>query len=290
VPGMQNPLILMTLSAFFFSLMSWLAKVAQESLPVIEVVFFRSFFAALVLLAIRRRRKKAGEPFWGRQQRLLFIRGVLGTISLILYFYALDGLPVADAMLLNQCSPIFVLFLAYYFLAEPVRIDQVAILPVTLAGIALILEPQFAVFGVHGLAGVGSALVAAGVYVCIRKMSGSEAPEVIVLYFTASASVFSLPAMLVYFVLPAPLTWLVLVGVGLLSVVAQLFMTSAFRFDRAGRVAMGGAMGPVFAAFWDFLYWRRIPAWSTLLGAALILGSLMLLDVVRRREVIRPFL
>jgi drug/metabolite transporter (DMT)-like permease len=287
---MQNPLVLMTLSALFFSLMSWLAKVAQSELPVIEVVFFRSFIAALVLLEIRRRRIKPGDPFWGRQKRLLFIRGVLGTISLILYFYALDGLPVADAMLLNQCSPIFVLFLAGYFLAEPIRLDQLAILPVTLAGIALILEPQFAAFGVHGLAGLGSALVAAGVYVCIRKMSGSEATEVIVLYFTASASLFSLPAMLVDFVLPSPTSWLVLVGVGLLSVAAQLFMTAAFRFDRAGRVAMGGAMGPVFAALWDFIYWRRVPGWSTVLGAALILGSLMLLDLVRRREVIRPFL
>lgn len=288
--GIQNPLLLMTLSGFFFSLLSWLVKVAQTDLPVMEVVFFRSLFAALLLLVIRARRRNRGEPFWGVQRRLLVIRGVLGTISLILYFYALDGLPVADAMLLNQCSPVFVLFLAFFLLAEPIQRKQMFILPITLAGVALILEPQFAGFGLHGMAGLGSALVAAGVYVCIRKLISGEAAEVIVLYFAASASVFSLPAMLVDFIPPSPLLWLMLVGVGLLSVLAQLSMTSAFRFDRAGTVAMGGAVGPVFAALWDFIYWRRVPDWETVLGAALILGSLMLLDLVRRREVIRPVL
>lgn len=280
----RNPFILMALSSLLFSVMSALAKHAQTAVPVIEVVFFRSLFSGLILLLLRTVRHQPGDSYWGHQRKLLLIRGLLGATSLILYFTALDGLAVADAMLLNQCAPIFTLFLARYFLREPVRRNQLFILPATIGGIAMILQPHFSQFGLYGLAGLGSAMVAAGVYICIRKMIVNEATEVIVLYFSLTASVVSFPFTMASYVSPSPLVWLELIGTAALSVAAQLPMTAAFRYDRAGRVAMGGALGPVFATAWDVLIWQRLPGGITIGGAILVLGSLVALDRLRRRE------
>lgn len=264
-------------AALLFSIMSALAKYATATLPSSEVVFYRGLFATIGLLVIHFVRSER-DPLLGHQRNMLALRGLFGSTALLLYFYSLSGLPVADALLLNQCSPLFVLFLAVPFLGESIRPVQYALAVVTLAGVALVIRPSLEFFNWYGLAAFGSAALAGTAYICVRKVTRREQAHVVVLYFSVMSAIAAIPIMLPGYVWPNTSCWLALAGIGLISIVAQLLLTSAYRYDLAGRVAMAGYLGPVFAALWDALFWDRLPGWMTMLGAALIIGSLILLS------------
>ena len=83
-------------AALLFSIMSALAKYATATLPSAEVVFYRGLFATIGLLVIHIVRSDRG-PLLGHQRRLLALRGLFGSAALLLYFYSLSGLPVADS-------------------------------------------------------------------------------------------------------------------------------------------------------------------------------------------------
>ncbi len=274
----RNGLLLMATAALMFSIMSALAKYASVTLPSAEVVFYRSLIATLGMLMIHLLRSERG-PLLGHQHGPLVLRGLFGATALLLYFYSLSGpeLAVADALLLNQCSPLFVLFLAVPFLGESIRPIQYLLVTLAMAGALLVIRPDLEVLNWHGLAAFGSAALAGAAYVCVRKVTRREQAHVVVLYFSVISVATSIPFMLPGYVWPAGSTWLALAAIGVLSVVAQLLLTYAYRYDRAGRVAMAGYLGPVFAALWDALFWDRLPGWMTMLGAALIIGSLIML-------------
>ncbi len=281
--SLQNGMLLMAFAALLFAGMSALAKLAAQQVSSSEVVFFRSLFASLILLSIHGSRRHAG-PWLGTRRGLLLLRGTFGAAGLLLYFYALDGLAVADAMLLNQCSPLFVLFLAMPFLGEKLRWVQILVVPFTAAGVLLVIRPDLDLVNPYGLAGFASAAFAGSAYVCVRKLTRTELSETIILYFAVLSTFISAPLMLTDFRWPDGVTWLALLGVGLLSVGAQLLLTAAYRREKAGRVAMVGTIGPVFAGVLDLAIWNRLPDWPVLLGAILILGSLLALHRQRSRS------
>ncbi len=280
----RKAMLLMALAALALSAMTALAKFATASLPSAEVVFFRSLIAALLLLGIHAASGRKAGPLTGHRANRpwLVLRGLLGGSALLLFFYGLSGLATADAMLLNKVSPVWILLLGAPLLGERIRPIQLLVAPVALVGAALVIRPDLGFVNWFGLAALGSSLLAAGAHLCVRKVTRSEQGHVVVLYFAVTATVFSAPLMLPAFTWPGPWTWLALVGVGALSVVFQLLLTAAYRYDTAGRVAMAGYLGPVFAGVWDAVFWHHLPDWVTLAGAALILGSLVVLASNRR--------
>lgn len=285
--GLKNGLLLMASSALLLSMLSALAKFAASSLPSSEVVFFRSLGAVVLLLTIHFGKRGRAGPLLGHHRKLLALRGLCGAFALMMFFFALSRLAVADAVLLNQCSPLFVLFLAVPFLGEGIRRAQLMVVPITLAGVVLVLQPNFEVLNWAGLAALGSGALAGCAYICVRKITREEQAHVVVLYFATLAVVVSFPFMLsAGFVMPDVRTWLALGAIAILSVASQMLLTAAYRYDRAGRVAMAGYLGPVFAAVWDAWFWGRIPGWVTILGAALIIGSLIELN--RQGKAIPP--
>ena len=95
----------MAAGAFFFSIMSLLAKTAGGRIPTQEMVLARgAVMTAMSYLALRR----AGVSPWGERQRvLLLIRGVLGFTALSCFFFAVVRLPLADATVIHFTAPVW---------------------------------------------------------------------------------------------------------------------------------------------------------------------------------------
>jgi drug/metabolite transporter (DMT)-like permease len=285
-PWHKNGILLMALAVFVFSFMSLLVKFAARSVPSTEVVFFRSVINAFILVGIHLASRRPARGLMGKNRPLLLLRGVLGAGAMNLFFFALKGLPVADATLLFMISPVFVLPLAAWWLAEPVRTRQLLFVPLAVVGVFLVLQPEMDVLNVPGLCAIGSALLAAGGQVCIRKLASEDA-HVVVLHFSVITALATLPLMLPAFSWPDPITWAAIAAVGVLSVPAQMLVTLAYRYDTAGRVAFVIYLGVLFALAWDFLFFQHLPGAITLLGAVLIVGAMMGLQKGRREGGVR---
>jgi drug/metabolite transporter (DMT)-like permease len=269
----RSGLVLMALAVMIFSFMAALAKYAAGTVPPAEVVFFRSAINGLIILCIHYCRKKRG-PLLGRNRKLLVLRGILGAVALNFWFFALSKIPVADVMLIFIAAPMFVLPIAYLWLKERVSRRQILMIPVVLAGVLLVLKPEFDLVEVGGLAALGCALFSAGSHVTIRRLAAEDA-HTVVLYFAMFATISSVPLMIPGFVWPRGLVLLTLVVIGILSVASQLLMTWAYHYDSVGRVVMITYVGVVFAGVWDFVFFAHLPEWMTVAGAVLIVGALL---------------
>ncbi|HEU0054714.1 MAG TPA: EamA family transporter, partial [Longimicrobium sp.] len=76
---------------------------------------------------------------------------------------------------------------------------------------------------------------------------------------------------------PTPKEWAVLLGVGISTQLGQVAITRGLHLERAGRATATGYLQIVFAALWGALFFSELPDMGTVIGAALIVGSTLLL-------------
>lgn len=268
----------MAAAAFFFSVMSLLVKIAGQRLPTQEVVLARSSVGALLSWVVLRRR---GVSVLGNRRGLLLVRAVLGYAALSCFFYALVHLPLADATVIQYTNPVFTALLAAVLLSERLRLREVLLVLVSLTGVVLMTRPGFLFGGVDqrldltaaGIALLG-AVLSAGAYVTVRKLGSSEDPLVIIFYFAALSTLGAIPFTVADAVMPTPVEWLALAGIGVITQLAQVFMTKGLRLEPAGRAMAVGYMQIVFAAAWGMLFFAEFPdAWGLAGALLIVLGT-----------------
>jgi drug/metabolite transporter (DMT)-like permease len=280
----------MVASAFFFSLMSVLVKLAGRGLPVQEIVFARAVVSLVLSYWLVRR---AAVPIWGNRHRrwVLVLRGLVGFAAMSCFYFALTRITIAEATVLHFTSPLWTALLAALLLREPVTRRVLGSIAVSFAGVALITRPAF-LFGEGAAAidllGVGAALLgatlAAGAYVAVREASKTEHPLVIVFYFP----LVTIPATAPFwssFVWPEGLIWLVLLGVGVSTQVAQVFLTRGLSLEPAARAITIGYSQIVFVAIWGIVFFAEyLDVWSAI-GSLLVIGGTLAVALTRRAPV-----
>lgn len=268
-PGIRGALYL-SAAMLSFSLMSTLVKLAGTGIPTVEVVFVRGLVGLPVLLVLARRE---GVDLRGVNRRLLLARALIGTTAVMLLFYAAPRIPVGEAMLLNQSTPIFALPLAALFLRERITWRHAALAAVALAGVALVVKPGAGFLNVPGLAAFASAGFSAAAYVCVRRLTATDATTTIVVWFTAVGTLATAPFALAAFVVPTPAQLAALLGMGVAAVTGQLLLTTAYRRGEVGRLVVLGGLSAVFGAGWDLALWGHVPDGITALGGGVVIAA-----------------
>ena len=272
----------MAASALFFSLMTLFVKLAGARLPTMEIVFGRSLVMAAVTLALIRRE---GLSPWGHHRPLLFARGVVGVAALSLLYFALPRIPLGDATAIFYMAPVWTALAAIPVLGERTARLVVARMGASLVGVVLIAKPS-ALFGhlgaLDGLA-VAAALVASMlsgfVYTLVRKLRETDAPTVIIFCLSWVGVAAALP-FAGSWVWPVGMEWAWLLGAGASTLLGQIALTRGLHLEEAGRAMSVGYLQVVFAFAWGALVFGHFPDLWSLLGTALIVGSVVL--VMRR--------
>lgn len=208
----------------------------------------------------------------------LWIRGVTGAASLLLYFAAIDHTSAGEAAFLNNTSAFWVAALAPVLLGEATRGNTWIAIAGSVVGTALLGWPRVDAGDTDwaGRAfGLISGLTAAIAYLSVRRASVSNGPTVIVFYFTLLATIACLVGLL--FVDESwpndPGTWLLLVGSGLFATGAQVLMTSAYAMGPAAPVAAAAAATPLFTTLLAVPLLGQRPDGLALAGMAVLTVS-----------------
>jgi drug/metabolite transporter (DMT)-like permease len=282
---LSRGVLYMAASAFGFSAMGLLVKVASRRLPTGEIVFARALVTLALSYAMVRRR---GLSPWGERSRPLVVRGLLGFGGLTAYYVAIARLPLADATALQNSTPLLTAVLAWWMLDEPIGWPTAGALACGAAGVLLIMRPSG-----EGLDSVGVAVALAGVvcssiaYVTVRKLARTEHPLVIVFYFPLIATPLALPWMIASFVPPRPVDWLLLLAIGATTQIGQVCLTMGLALERAGRATTVGYLQVAFAMGWQLAVFGEAPTAWTLGGAGLIFGGTILVAQVTRAKTLR---
>ena len=271
----------MAIGAFWFSIMALLVKIAGERLGSMEIVLSRGLITlGLSWWAL----KRAGLAPWGTQRRLLLVRGTLGSMALLCYFYSLVHLPLGEATLIQNMNPVFATVLAAVMLKEHLRLPEVICLVASLFGVLFIAHPAF-LFGAtaasanpfHIAVALMGALCSGSAYTLVRKMRSTEHPLVIVFYLPLLSVPISLPFALAEWRWPDAWEWLLLVGVGVTTQLAQVNMTRGLQLERTARATTTGYLQVAFAVVWGAVLLGEVPDVWTLAGAVTIIGSTLVL-------------
>lgn len=271
----------MILSAFGFALMGVFVKMAyHQGIPVLEIVAFRSLVSAVLsFLDIRRK----AIPVWGKRKGLLFARGAVGALTLICVYYSMTSLPYAVATVLQYLHPMFTAILAFLFLRERIHSATIICILFSLTGLIVIVRPEFLFAGFSGqfpqlaiLAAIVGAMGSAVAYVLVRKLSATESPSVIILYFPVIALPVSLLLLGDGFVMPNGVTWIVLISVGIATQVGQLGLTKAMQTETASKATSFSYLQVLFAAALGWLVFAEMPTVWTWIGAGLIVTGALI--------------
>ncbi|KAF3907271.1 hypothetical protein ABW20_dc0108632 [Dactylellina cionopaga] len=132
-------------------------------------------------------------------------------------------------------------------------------------------------------------LGAASAFTTIRWIGKRAHPLISVNYFSAWCSIVSFLGLLVIpgigFKAPQTLLqWTLLAGIGVCGFCMQFLLTAAVQREKVGLVTHMIYAQMIFALIWDKLLWDRLPAWTSLLGSCLILGSAFWVAIQKNRK------
>ncbi|SES95121.1 Permease of the drug/metabolite transporter (DMT) superfamily [Natronincola peptidivorans] len=261
-------ILYMVLTSLFFALMAASVKLSGD-LPTMEKVFFRNlvgFMTSGYLIY------KSKESFKGNNTKLLLYRSIFGLIGIFFYFYAIDRLPLANAVVLNQMNPFFVLIFSFLFLGEIILKLQVAAIFIALTGVLFIVRPGFDYTVLPAVIGLLSAVFAAAAYTTVRHLRLTDSPQTIIFYFTGITTLTAIPFMIFgEFVVPNFFQFLALISVGVFATLAQFFMTHAYRYGEAGDLSIYSYGNTVFSIFIGIILWKELPDLLSFIGVACIL-------------------
>lgn len=267
------------LSSLAFSLMTVCVKQLNGRLPVAQIVLIRALISiGLTLVGL----KFAAVSPWGRQRRLLIARGLFGSVALLCFFEAISRLPLASATVLQYTYPTFTALAALLLLGEQLRRRIGIAVLLGWIGITLVVQPEW-LTGDAGslpllavLSGVAGALFTALAYVCVRRLSGSEHPLVIILYFPMISVPLTLPWVIQQGVWPSGNDWVWLLGVGLFTQLGQIWVTQGLGCLPAARATSINYVQVLFASFWGWLWFSEaIDVWQ-ICGGALVLSATLI--------------
>lgn len=232
------------------------------------LAFWRSLFAALVLLPLVRR------PRWNVQ---LLPLTVCFTVMCITYLSAVALTTAANAIWLQSTAPWWVFLLSVLLLREPVARRELIPLGLGMLGVGTILG-----FELHGedQLGVACGLAAGvgygGVLILLRRLR-SESSTWLVALCHSVAAVAILPWVIYQAILPSPGQLAVLAAFGVFQMaLPYLCMTRGLRTISSQEAAAIALVEPVLMPLWVLLLGIETPRWWTVMGASLILVGLVL--------------
>ena len=251
-------------------------------LPAMETVFFRCVVAtSLCVIGL----KRAGGAIIGENHLHLLLRGVSGTVALVLFFITLQEMPLASAQTIQYLSPIFTATIAIVVLKESVLPMQWLFYGLAFAGVLLIEQFDSRVSPFYLALGIISAFFSGMAYNIVRSLRGREHPLTVVLHFQLVGVVAGFVSLFFVWVTPQGIDWLYLLLVGLFAQLGQIFLTDALQRERVAGVAIVNYTGLVYAIAIGWILFGEAQTLIAAMGMALVvLGVVLSVIYGRHRE------
>lgn len=274
--------ILMITSSFLFALMGVCVRFASQTLPVSEVVLFRSLVGLILILPIMILKK---ARFLGQRPQILATRGIAGFLALSLYFWAITKIPLATAVMLNYTSPLFVAILAPFILKEKTNWKIFAVILLGLIGIIFVVDPHSGINIQGAWIGLISGVFAALAYLSIGSLRRDHSSLTIVFYFIWISTALAIPVAWTSFRIPNLLEALYLTGTGTFATLAQILMTEAYQKGSTAATSAYSSSIVLFSMILGGLIWKEIPTILSIVGGGLIVLSVILISRLEKTEV-----
>lgn len=265
MPAMNKGILYIIISGLFFSIINALVKYFDR-IPALEIVFFRSVVSLLIcsFILMRNRTKVFNE-----HTPLLIGRGLSGAFALCLYFYTIQKMPLASAVTILYLAPIFTVILAIFLVKEYPSLKQIPFFFISFIGAAMLKQFDPRVELIYFAMGLTAAFFAGVAYNCIRMLRGKVDANLIIFYFPLITIPVVIPYLINHWVSPTLNELLGLIFIGIVTQLAQVFMTKAYLIEKASKISHFSYLTSVYAYFTGVIFFKE--SLGTLPGIGLLL-------------------
>jgi drug/metabolite transporter (DMT)-like permease len=269
-PNIQGAVWLVS-GGFIFTSNSAMIRLLSAEVESVQTAFFRAFFSVLLLTPMMLTGKV--KPWKSERLQGHFWRTAMGTTSMVLGFYAVSMLPLADATALAFSQPLFSVVLAALVLREQVRWRRWSATIVGFIGVLVMVRPGSGSLQPGAAVALLNALASATSILLVRRLSDSEKPLMILTQFAIFSTILlTLPAIW-FWKWPSAWGWTLAIGVSISATIGQYFWVQAFAVGEMSAVAPFDYLRLPFAVFVGWMIWSEMPVIWTYVGAAIVIAS-----------------
>ncbi len=292
VPSASRPVVgvfWMLVTGALFVCVTAIVKHVGSDLPAAQMAFLRYGLGLVFILPMLRPMVQAGLD---RGAMALFgVRGLIHGIGVMLWFFAMTRISIAEVTALNYVSPVYVTIGAAAFLGERLAMRRIAAVCVGLLGALIILRPGVRELTDGHLAMLGTGLLFAGSYLIAKVMTDRTGPFVVVGWLSIFVTLVLAPFALSVWVWPTweQLGWLFLVAA--LATGGHTTMTIAFKAAPMAVTQPVTFLQLVWASLLGAIVFSEpLDVWVAV-GGALVLGAVSFItwrEAVLKRRAITP--
>ncbi|WP_416908901.1 MAG: DMT family transporter [Polymorphobacter sp.] len=268
------------------TLMDALVKWLAQTIPTELITFGRHAAGTVIALAVWQMQRR---PAINRAaMRLHFARGALITLSGLTFFYAIDKLPLAEALTIAFVAPLMIPPLARLFLGERIRRAALTASLIGFAGVLVAVQgapDQAESRTLAIIAALFAATTYAGSAIVLRALAGQERATAITLLGSVVPLLLLSPVLLFHGP-PGPVGLLGFVGLGILGNIGMQLLARAYAALESQVSAVMEFTALPWAALLGFLLFGDGVRLETLAGAAIILAAVLIAS--RPEPSVRP--
>ena len=254
----------------------------DNEMPAIQSAFLRYLFGLILILPFflnEFRFRKYSVP-WLKYA----IRGSLHGFAVVLWFFSVVRIPMADVTAINYLTPILVSIGAIIIFKERLDIQKVLAITVAILGAVLILKPGFGLLSVGKIAQLFSTILFAISYLMTKSLTKTESTVIIVFMLTLFATITLFPFAIQSWVYPAFLDNVILVLIAVLATLGHWFMTKALALAPLIVTQPVVFLQLVWSTLTGFYLFSEKIEITTFLGGALIIFGITIITYYENKN------
>ncbi|MEQ6247321.1 DMT family transporter [Sulfitobacter sp. HNIBRBA3233] len=261
----------MLVTGICFVMVTALVKTMGPRIPPGEAAFIRYAMGLVFLLPSIRALREA--HLTKRQWGLFGLRGFCHAGGVILWFYAMVRISIAEVTAMNYLAPIYVTVGAALFLGERLAGRRIVAVVMGLLGAVIILRPGFREVSPGHIGMLVAAVVFAGSYLVAKVLADEVKPTVVVAMLSVFVTIGLFPFAIADWITPTPRELMFLFGVACFATAGHYTMTLAFSVAPLTVTQPVTFLQLVWATALGAIWFSEpIDIW-VIIGGAVILGS-----------------
>ncbi|MFZ7090077.1 DMT family transporter [Primorskyibacter sp. 2E233] len=275
----------MMFTGLCFVAVTALVKTLGGRVPAAESAFLRYLLGLVFLIPMwpSIRTAKMTPRLW----KLFTLRGVVHSVGVAMWFYAMTRIPIAEVTALNYLNPVYVTILAVFFLGEKLALRRIAAIAAALVGALIILRPGFRELDAGHIAMLGTAFVFSISYLLAKIFSSEVNAAVVVGMLSVTVTIGLAPMAFAVWVWPSWGDLGILFGVACFATAGHYTMTLAFAAAPITVTQPITFLQLVWSVLLGALFFGEPADPWVIAGGALILGAVVFITwreaVLKRR-------
>ncbi len=280
----------MLVTGLCFVAVTAIVKFLGPRIPAAEQAFLRYLLGLVFLLPVLPSMLNARLS--GRLMGLFATRGLFHALGVMMWFYAMTRIPLAEVTAINYLAPVYVTLGAAVFLGERLALRRIAAVIAALIGAVIILRPGLREVEPGHLAMMLAAVVFGGSYLLAKIAVDRADPAIVVGMLSIWVTIALAPFAYAVWVTPTLTELMILFGVAFFATAGHYTMTLAFAAAPVAVTQPVTFLQLVWATALGALAFNEpVDIW-VVLGGGLILAAVSFITwreaMLRRRPITPP--